>query len=437
MTYEEAIAYLEDACTFGIKPGLMRIHELLVRLGNPHETYKTVHVTGTNGKGSVTAVIANALTAAGRKTGRYTSPHLEEYTERMSIDGHLITKEEFAIITEEVKDATEGMKADGFEQPTEFEMLTAAAFLYFCRQQVEYAVIEVGLGGLLDSTNVITPQISAITNVAVDHTAYCGPTVEDIAVHKAGIIKEGIPVVTAATGTALEIIEKTARSKKAPLYVVDKEIVIQNRALIHVSDGTVRQKICIEGPELMRTEVDTPLVGAHQAVNAAVAVGVLRLLGKTDGAVRDLAIMKGFHTVYWPGRFQILSVSGKTMIIDGAHNPAGVESFCRTYEEVFGKRRRVFVFSVLADKEYDKIVRRLFRANDAVFCAPAPTPRTADPKVMADLIGEGAKACPSVSTAIDTALKETTEKDVCVVVGSLYIQGEVRRHLREYYGAFV
>ena len=396
-----------------------------------------VHVTGTNGKGSVTAVIANVLTAAGRKTGRYTSPHLEEYTERMSIDGHLITKEEFAIITEEVKDATEGMKADGFEQPTEFEMLTAAAFLYFCRQQVEYAVIEVGLGGLLDSTNVITPQVSAITNVAVDHTAYCGPTVEDIAVHKAGIIKEGIPVVTAATGTALEIIEKTARSKKAPLYVVDKEIVIQNRALIHVSDGTVRQKICIEGPELMRTEVDTPLVGAHQAVNAAVAVGVLRLLGKTDGAVRDLAIMKGFHTVYWPGRFQILSVSGKTMIIDGAHNPAGIESFCRTYEEVFGKRRRVFVFSVLADKEYDKIVRRLFRANDAIFCAPAPTPRTADPKAMADLIGEAAKACPSVSAAIDTALKETTEEDVCVVVGSLYIQGEVRRYLREYYGAFV
>ena len=355
----------------------------------------------------------------------------------MSIDGHLITKEEFAIITEEVKDATEGMKADGFEQPTEFEMLTAAAFLYFCRQQVEYAVIEVGLGGLLDSTNVITPQVSAITNVAVDHTAYCGPTVEDIAVHKAGIIKEGIPVVTAATGTALEIIEKTARSKKAPLYVVDKEIVIQNRALIHVSDGTVRQKICIEGPELMRTEVDTPLVGAHQAVNAAVAVGVLRLLGKTDGAVRDLAIMKGFHTVYWPGRFQILSVSGKTMIIDGAHNPAGIESFCRTYEEVFGKRRRVFVFSVLADKEYDKIVRRLFRANDAIFCAPAPTPRTADPKAIADLIGKAAKACPSVLAAIDTALKETTEEDVCVVVGSLYMQGEVRRYLREYYGAFV
>ena len=125
------------------------------------------------------------------------------------------------------------------------------------------------------------------------------------------------------------------------------------------------------------------------------------------------------------------------MIIDGAHNPAGIESFCRTYEEVFGKRRRVFVFSVLADKEYDKIVRRLFRANDAIFCAPAPTLRTADPKAMADLIGEAAKACPSVSAAIDTALKETTEEDVCVVVGSLYIQGEVRRYLREYYGAFV
>ena len=396
-----------------------------------------MHVTGTNGKGSVTAVIANVLTAAGRKTGRYTSPHLEEYTERMSIDGRLITKEEFAIVTEKVKEATEGMKADGFEQPTEFEMLTAAAFLYFYRQQVEYAVIEVGLGGLLDSTNVITPQVSAITNVAVDHTAYCGPTVEDIAVHKAGIIKNGVPVVTAATGTALKIIEKTARSKKAPLYVVDKEIMIQNKALIHVSDGTIRQKICIEGPELMRTEVDTPLVGDHQAVNAAVAVGVLRLLGKTDGAVRDLAIMKGFHTVYWPGRFQILSVSGKTMVIDGAHNPAGIESFCRTYEEVFGKRRRVFVFSVLADKEYDQIVRRLFRPDDTVFCAPAPTPRTADPKAMAGLIGEGAKACPSVSAAIDAALKEAEREDVCVVVGSLYIQGEVRRHLRESYGAFV
>ena len=229
MTYEEAIHYLEAANVFGIQLGLGRIQNLLERLGNPQNKYKTIHVTGTNGKGSVTAMIASAH-RSGFKTGRYTSPHLESYTERIHIDHHDISEDDFAAAVAVVKDAVTAMVADGGEGPTEFELITAAAFWYFASIGVDYAVIEVGLGGLLDSTNVIIPAVSVITNVAMDHMKYCGNTIEAIAEQKAGIIKEGVPVVTTAEEPALSVIARKAYAMHSRLYALDHSFDVVGNA---------------------------------------------------------------------------------------------------------------------------------------------------------------------------------------------------------------
>ncbi|MBQ1249865.1 MAG: bifunctional folylpolyglutamate synthase/dihydrofolate synthase, partial [Selenomonadales bacterium] len=218
-TYSEAICYLESLNRFGIRLGLVRIEELLRRMGDPQNEYPAIHVTGTNGKGSTTAMLSSILTASGKKTGMYTSPHLSSYTERMRIGGEPIDEAKFAEAIFVVKEFAEQMEADGAEYPTQFEVLTAAAFWLFAKEGVDYAVIEVGLGGLLDSTNVIVPELSVITSIAVDHAEKCGDSLSGIAEHKAGIIKEGVPVFVYADGQPLDIVEKTAQAKNAPVYL--------------------------------------------------------------------------------------------------------------------------------------------------------------------------------------------------------------------------
>lgn len=213
MTYQEALTYLDGLNVFGIKLGLVRIARLLELLGEPQKKYRTIHVTGTNGKGSTTAMLAEILLQSGVRSGMYTSPHLVSYTERIQVAGQPISEADFAECILEVKAAVDRMLAEGEECPTQFEVLTAAAFFHFASAQVEYAVIEVGLGGLLDSTNVITPEIAVITNVTLEHADRCGGTLAGVATHKAGIIKEGVPVVTAADGETLEIIRQAAEEK--------------------------------------------------------------------------------------------------------------------------------------------------------------------------------------------------------------------------------
>ena len=426
MTYEEAIEYVENASVFGIQLGLVRIEELLRRLGNPQTAYKTIHVTGTNGKGSVTAMLAQTLTKAGIVTGRYTSPHLEEYTERISIGGRDISKADFAMVMTTVSQAVSAMVTDGFEGPTEFEILTAAAFLYFSLQKVEYAVIEVGLGGLLDSTNVIIPVISVITNVALDHVKYCGDTVEKIAVHKAGILKKGVPAVTAAAETALPVIRARAAALDCPLAVAGEAFCLERV----VCDGTAGQSFTVNRKNDGPLPVYIPLLGEHQCSNAAVAVMALTILGHEDTRISDASIQQGLATVQWPGRFQVLQVGSQTVLIDGAHNPAGIHTFCQTYNQIFGNRQRVFLFAVLADKDYTKMVTELFHTDDYVICAPAPSPRTSDPREMAALLPCHADWADSIDTGLEQAFEAVTTDKVLCIVGSLYIQGDVRRFLR-------
>lgn len=432
MTYEEAIYYLEHSSAFGVQLGLGRIRELLARLGNPQEAYKTIHVTGTNGKGSVTAMTASALTCAGIRTGRYTSPHLEEYTERISIDGQDISRGDFAGAAEAAAGAAEAMVRDGAERPTEFELLTAAAFWYFAEQAVEYAVVEVGLGGLLDSTNVIVPEVSVITNVAMDHMKYCGTTIEEIAVQKAGIIKDGVPVVTTAEEPALSVIARTAYEKKSRLYALDRSFSVTGRADPAGSSG---QLVTVRGTRGRSISAVIPLQGKHQRRNCAAAVMALLLVAGHEKRLTRTAIERGLAAVKWPGRFQVLQAGGVDVVIDGAHNPAGIESFCSTYDDLFGGRKRVFLFSVLADKDYTHMVQTLFRRSDYVVCAPAPTPRTADPKAMAAMLPCRAGWTDTIDGGLDQAFAAARASGaVLCVVGSLYIQGDVRRYLRRVYG---
>lgn len=431
MTYEEAIDYLEHASTFGIQLGLGRIRELLERLGNPQHDYKTIHVTGTNGKGSVTAMIASALSRAGFKTGRYTSPHLEAYTERIHIDEDDISPTDFATAVSKVKTAVTAMLADGCECPTTFEMITAAAFWHFSQAGVAYAVIEVGLGGLLDSTNVIIPEVSVITNVAMDHMKYCGNTIEEIAAQKAGIIKEGVPVVTTAEGPALAVIARKSYQEHCHLYAFKHSFdVIGTAGPVNPAAGqmvTVREK--------GRFDITTvlPLLGKHQRTNCAAAVMALLLIARREKALTRTAIEEGIRHVSWPGRFQVLHAGHIDIVIDGAHNPAGVDTFCKTYADVFGTRKRVFLFSVLADKDYTQMVQELFHRDDYAICAPAPTPRTSDPKAMAQILPCRADWAESIAEGLDKAMAAVEDGQVLCIVGSLYIQGEVRQYLRKHH----
>ena len=432
MTYEEAIYYLEHASQFGIQLGLGRIRELLKRLGDPQTNYKTVHVTGTNGKGSVTAMIASALTCAGIKTGRYTSPHLEEYTERVAVDGIDISREDFAKAVDVVAQAVEAMVADGVERPTEFEMITAAAFWHFASAGVEYAVVEVGLGGLLDSTNVVVPEVSVITNVAMDHMKYCGNTIEEIAVQKAGIIKEGVPVVTTAEEPALSVIAKTAYEKKSRLYALDRSFSVVGNA--GPADPAIGQMVIVREKSGRDITATIPLLGRHQRLNCAAAAMALLLIARREKRLTRTALETGLAKVKWPGRFQVLRCGGVDVVIDGAHNPAGIDTFCKTYADVFGSRKRVFLFSVLADKDYTHMVQELFHSGDYAICAPAPTPRTADPQAMAAMLPCRADWAGTIEEGLDRAFAAAREGEVLCIVGSLYIQGDVRRYLRKKYG---
>ena len=431
MTYEEALAYLEDTSSFGIKPGLERIQALMQALGNPERDYKIIHVTGTNGKGSVTTYISYALFTSGLRVGRFTSPHLESYTERIEINDVQISKDAFGELISRVRQGVEQIIADGVEPPTQFEILTAAAFLFFKEQGVDYAVVEAGLGGLLDSTNIVKPIVSVITNVTLDHQAYCGDTVEEIAKHKAGIIKEGIPVVTAAQGGPLGVIEEAAKEKHAPLYIFNRKFGIDSRSV--VPGGQI---MTISAVDVAPAMLFTTMAGVHQSVNLACALQAVRLIMEQDDAISEETMREGFARATWAGRFEIKKALDRTFIFDGAHNVAGAESFNMTYQELFEDKPKTIVMAILSDKDENGIIREVVKPKDTVIAVAAPTPRTEIPEQLVENVRQCVKQVvaqteESVSDALELALRSTQAGDNIVVCGSLYILGEARAWLQD------
>ena len=383
MTYEESLNYLNWRAIFGIKEGLERIKALAEKLNQPQNFYETIHVTGTNGKGSVCAMLAEILKSDGKTVGLFTSPHLESYCERISINGENISEKDFAAQIELVKNCN--------VDATHFETLTAAAFNYFKQRQVDIAVIEVGLGGTLDSTNIITPRISVITNVALDHENILG-NLENIARNKAGIIKPNIPVVTGAEGMPLEIIRDVAKKNNSPLYEVNQP-----------------------------AEVKLNLRGDYQKFNAAVAIKTARVLG-----ISDEKIFTALERVTWAGRFEIVDTKFGKVIIDGAHNPAGAKALRQSLDKDFPTGKRVWLFGALADKNFDEMIKILFRADDFVIVTPPNSERAAQVEILCERLA--AAGIENISEKnLDKAVEKFLHFDrIKIAAGSLYLIGDAR-----------
>lgn len=423
MTYEESLDYLANLCKFGINLGLVRIEKLLEMMDHPERKFKTIHITGTNGKGSTTAMLASILTASGIKTGMYTSPHLIEYTERMMIDGQQVSPDQFAKAIEYTSQFVEKIAEEGLGHPTEFEVLTAAAFHYFAICEVEYAVIEVGLGGLLDSTNVIVPEVSVITNVTLDHVDKCGHSILEIGTHKAGIIKPGVPVVTGAQGEALEIIKKVAQEKSANIYSYGEDFFATFGGLLEQG-----QKVVIEGKE--QESIGSFIVnlrGHHQVDNCAIAVRTALVLAKKEQQITLSAMEKGLLEVRWPGRFEVI-IGQPTIIIDGAHNQDGAKGLRKNLNEFYGQKDIVFLLGILQDKDVTAIIKELIDPADKVVVVAPISERAGNPKEISEKIQAAhVETAHSIPLGLEQARRLAGKNGVICVAGSLYLIGAARR----------
>ena len=431
MNYQESLAYLESLNIFGIKLGLERIQKLLARLELPQERYRTIHVTGTNGKGSVSAMLAGILRHSGIHTGFYSSPHLVSYTERIRVDGQAISEQEFADCLSSIKVYIDQMVADGEECPTQFEVLTALAFFYFAIKHVEYAVIEVGLGGLLDSTNVVVPEVSVITNVTLEHADRCGGTLEGVAHHKAGIIKDDVPVVTAAQGVALDIIRQQAEEKNADIFVAGEDFSADfisyegNFQRLEFSSGLLG---AVKEPYTLH------LLGKHQIENAAVAVMAAKLISNLDSRITNKTIDDALTLVSWPARFEQADYNGQKIIIDGAHNPAGMTALRESLDLYFPAPERVLLLGILKDKDIDTMLDILLRPDDTVVVTVPHSDRASDPQILAGKVAahvQHVEAIADNNEAMNRALELANGEKLLIMAGSLYLVGGLRKLLMD------
>lgn len=422
MTYEEAINFVQSAAAAGIKPGLERISALAARLGNPHRRLRCVHVGGTNGKGSTVSMLASILAAGGYKVGMFTSPHLHSYTERFRVNGRTIPPGRFAAVVAEVKPELRALGEAGVV-PTEFEIHTALAFKYFAEEGVDMAVIEVGLGGRFDATNIILPEVTVITNVAVDHTDYLGDDIRGIAGEKAGIAKRRVPMVTGADGEALAVIKWSCQALHAPLYVLGRDFYpLPNE------EGLGGQVLDVYGWWGESRDLIIRVLGRHQQENAAIAVAAARLLAENGWRLDGSAVKKGLATAVWPGRFEIIS-GQPTVVLDGAHNTAGAVALKQALEDYFPHRRLVLVMGMLADKERHQAVGFLCPMAAAVVVTRPPGLRAGDWRELATFARQEAAAVYEVEdipAAVAQGLALAGPEDVVVITGSLYLIAEAR-----------
>ena len=402
----EPLAYLDSLEQFGIKFGLDNIRALLTRLGNPDRTFRSIHVAGTNGKGSVTAMVDAALRAAGHRTARYTSPHLTDLSERFVIGGRPVAHDTLVCAVATVRDVVESLRFDGTlgVQPTFFEVTTAAAFELFRRAEVEIAVLEVGLGGRLDATNIVSPVVTAITSIALDHQLYLGSTLAEIAFEKAGIIKAGVPVVVGPVDSeSLSVIARVANERGATL---------------------IRATPADAAPFTLG------LHGDHQRANAGVAVRLLEQLTARGVGVPSDAVARGLADPEWPGRLdQRRLPDGRELLLDAAHNPAGAAALA-TYLTAESQRRPL-VFAAMRDKDIDGMFRILLPAIGAAVMTRASNPRSADPGMLADSARRIAPALPiAIEPSSTDALAAAWRMSPRIVVaGSIFLLGDVMRQL--------
>lgn len=408
----DPLVFLDSLKGRGIRPGLGPVKRLLERLGNPQGLYQCILVGGTNGKGSISATLAAVLQAAGYRVGLYTSPHLVDFRERIRVNGAMIPEEALRGLIRRVS-------RKDLEGVTYFEFATALAFVHFARCRVGVAVLEVGMGGRLDATNVVRPELSIISNIAMDHSEYLGRRLEDIAREKAGIIRRGGVCITAARqAPVLSVLDRVCRGKRARLLRVGREIRIRANA-----GGSFN----FRGPAFELANLSLALKGPHQRENTACALGALGILRERGFTIRDEAVRSALSAVCWEGRLEIVA-ERPTILLDGAHNPAGAAALGKALGE-FKYRRLILVIGILADKDYRGMIRRLAPLAHRLIMTRSPDDRALAPNVLA---AEARRWNPRVEVlgnpreAVKRARAVAQAEDLICVAGSLYLVGAVR-----------
>jgi len=418
--YQRSLDYLYGLEKFGMIFGLTKIEEILEAVGNPHREIQAIHIGGTNGKGSTAAIIASILRKEGYRVGLYTSPHLIRFTERMKVNEKEIEKEEVADLTEWMR---ERIETAGIAPPfTFFDFTTAMVFLYFKQKMVDLAVLEVGLGGRLDSTNVIDPLLSIITNIGKDHQDVLGKGILRIAEEKAGIIKESRPLITAATQPkVLRLFSKICREKKAPFFKVGKEF---RYGL--AGEGS----FSYEGLHRKLWDLSLNLRGSHQMVNATTALGAMEILDDLGYRVSNDAIVEGLKVVEWPGRLEMVSSSPR-VLLDGAHNSEGALSLRESLEKDFQYHHLILLIGIMKDKDVHSILHSLSPLADHIIFTRPSTDRAASPALLRKALGRNGKKAEVIEDfrkAIDRGLSLAGEEDILCITGSLYTVGEARSY---------
>lgn len=422
MTYDEAVEFADSTKKYGSILGLESIRNLMQELGNVQEQLHIIHVAGTNGKGSVCAFLSAALTEAGYRVGRYNSPAVFERREVFRIGETMISKEEYATVFERVQTACEVLTKRGCPHPTVFEVETAAAFLWFYEKKCDLVLLETGMGGETDATNLIThPVCSVLTSIGMDHMQYLGNTIEEIAKVKAGIIKKGCPVVALKQGDSVcEVIKNKAEECGSRCVLVEVPQYMQEAPIW----GTTLQ-------DVHYGSVHTALGGVWQRENLSLALAVLKLLEESDYSITKEAVQSGIAKTIWHGRYEVLQTE-PLFIIDGAHNPIAAKRLKQTIEKDFTNREIIYIIGVLADKEHEKMLRLLLPGAKAVFTVTPDSPRALDGESLAkeaQKYADNIWYVPDIGKAVKMAKETAKESDVILAVGSLSYLKEVKKAL--------
>jgi dihydrofolate synthase/folylpolyglutamate synthase len=428
MDYENAIEYLYNLKIYGMSLGLERIEFILKSLGSPQQNMKAIHVAGTNGKGSVCAMISSVLQKSGYKVGLFTSPHLLKFEERIRIDGIPISQEDLLSLVERIKPISESMvKEHGFEHPTFFETACAMALYHFFREKVDYTVLEVGLGGRLDATNIITPLISVITSVSLDHTHVLGNTLEEVAREKAGIIKEGVPVIIGVEQREiLKLMEDISIERNSPYYSTQNN---GSHTLLESNSDHQRFEVTVNG----RTYADLciNLVGYHQVKNAHIAVMTLDLLKEQGISISEENIKRGIEETKWPGRLEIVQ-RDPIVIFDCAHNPHGMKALSYALKRLFDSNKKTLVMGIMRDKDIPGIVNEACGFADNIIITKPKFERAAETDTIVKEVKRffvEFQVIPDVAQALDHAITNAQKDDVICIAGSIFNVGEAMEAL--------
>jgi len=423
MNYYEAVEKINSLLVFGSRPGLERIREFVDRMGKLDKSLKFVHIAGTNGKGSTCAMTASALTEAGYKTGLFISPYVLEFRERFSIDGEMIPPQTLADIVEELFPLVEEMKKED-KVITEFEFVLAVALRWFEREKCDIVVLETGLGGRFDATNIIEkPLVSVITSISLDHTAILGDTADKIAFEKAGIIKNnGVTVVYAdQPEEALKVITDIAMERNNTLYLADSKQAVIKKSNITGTDFEIEI-------DDKNWELSISLCGEHQIKNSVTALYTLLTLRKNGIIIPDEAIQKGFEKVRFPARMELFSKE-PVVILDGAHNPGGAKALSEAIKKYIPEKKKIGIVGMLADKDVKTALGELLPLFDIIYTVAPPNPRRMTAETLCGIIKpvcRNVTACESAEQAVNLALESTGKDDALVIFGSLYLASEIR-----------